>query len=306
MAQYNTYDQQGLKEDISDIITDISPLASPCYTMFKEEKVNARSFSWLEDSLPDAGDNALVEGGTLTAGATSHPDTRENYTQILSKTFEVTATADAVGTYGRAKETAYQLSRALKSIKRDVEFAFVGDRSSPANIVPGGDSEGGNATTARKMKQVMDMITTTQDAGTSSAAAAITEDDLLDLGQACYDNGSEPDVFMITPADARTVADFATASGRERDFGQSKTITMAVDVIVSPFGTYKVVLNRHMDSSIALLLDPSMFRTCVLRPFSREMLAKTKDSDTHAVVGELSLKHMAFADSGMIRYRADA
>ena len=165
------------------------------------------------------------------------------------------------------------------------------------------------------MKQVQDMIDTSIAAGsgstdrtdgTVSAMVAIDEDDLLKLAQDCYDNGSEPDTFMITPADARVVADFATASGRERDFGQSKTIVMAVDIMVTPFGTFKTVLNRHMDSSIALLLDTSMFRTCVLRPFGREMLAKTKDSDTHAVVGELSLKHMAFADSGMIKFRANA
>ena len=142
MAQYNTYDQQGLKEDVSEILTDISPLSTPCYTMFKSEKINARTFSWLEDSLPDAADNALIEGGALSAGATSHPDVRENQTQILSKTFEVTATADAVGTYGRAKETAYQLSRALKSIKRDVEFAFVGDRNTSSGV-PGGGSDDG-------------------------------------------------------------------------------------------------------------------------------------------------------------------
>ena len=310
MAQYNTYDQQGLKEDVSDIIADISPLSTPCYTMFKEEKINARTFSWLEDSLPDAGDNALIEGGALSAGATSHPDVHENQTQILSKTFEVTATADAVGTYGRAKETAYQLSRALKSIKRDVEFAMVGDRNT-TQAQPGALDEDalevyeGSASSARKMKQVMDMIDTTVDAGSSTTAAVMTEDDLLELAQECYENGSEPDTFMITPGDARVVADFATASGRERDFGQSKTIVMAVDIMVTPFGTFKTVLNRHMDSSIALLIDPSMFRTCVLRPFSREKLGKTNDSDTHAVVGELSLKHMAFADSGMIQYRAD-
>lgn len=48
---------------------------------------------------------------TLTA-ATS----RTNNTQILTKAFQVSATADAIATYGRAKETAYQLGKALKEI----------------------------------------------------------------------------------------------------------------------------------------------------------------------------------------------
>jgi hypothetical protein len=37
-------------------------------------------------------------------------------TQILTKAFQISATSDAVATYGRAKETAYQLGRALKEI----------------------------------------------------------------------------------------------------------------------------------------------------------------------------------------------
>jgi|TARA_R100000482_G_scaffold11213_1_gene3356 hypothetical protein len=61
-----------------------------------------------------------------------------------------------------------------------------------------------------------------------------------------------------------------------------------------------VVLNRHQLTTHAFLIDPSMFRCCVLRPFTRTLLAKDGDSDKHFVVGEYSLKHMNFADSGMI------
>ena len=49
--------------------------------------------------------------------ATLSPATeRTNNTQILTKAFQVSATADAIATYGRAKETAYQLGKALKEI----------------------------------------------------------------------------------------------------------------------------------------------------------------------------------------------
>ena len=50
---------------------------------------------------------------------------------------------------------------------------------------------------------------------------------------------------MIKPADAQTVANFAASSGRERDFGTGKTVVNVVDIYVSPYGTYKTVLNRH-------------------------------------------------------------
>ena len=74
----------------------------------------------------------------------------------------------------------------------------------------------------------------------------------------------------------------------------------AIDLYVSPYGEYRVVLNRHLETSHALLIDPSMFKTCTLRPFTRTLLAKDGDSDKHFVVGEMSVKHMNFGDSVQI------
>jgi hypothetical protein len=43
-----------------------------------------------------------------------------------------------------------------------------------------------------------------------------------------------------------------------------------------------------------------MWKQCVLRPYTRTLLAKNGDSDTHFCVGEVSLKHSNFSDGGMI------
>ena len=109
MAVYTSYDQVGKAEDVSDIITDITPTDTPFFSMIKSEKVNARVFEWQEDSLAAAANNAQVEGAAFSAGTLSATTMRTNNTQILSKVFEVSATADAVKTYGRAKETALKL-----------------------------------------------------------------------------------------------------------------------------------------------------------------------------------------------------
>ena len=67
-----------------------------------------------------------------------------------------------------------------------------------------------------------------------NVARRATEAKLLELHQDCYENGSEPSVLMIKPADATIVANFATASSRERDFGSSKTLVNAIEVLVTP------------------------------------------------------------------------
>ena len=284
MSTYTTYDQVGLKESVADIITDITPFDTPAMTMFKDEKVGARTFSWLEDSLAAAGSNAAVEGADASMATLTDAVERTNNTQILTKAFQVSATADAVGTYGRAKETAHQLGKALKEIKRDAEFALVGADQAAV---------GGSSSVARQMASAINQISTVEAGG----SAALTEAMLLSAGQTAYNNGSDVDTFMIKPADAQIVAGFSASSGRNREIAQGKTLVNAIDLYVSPYGEYRVVLNRHLESSHALLIDPSMFKTCTLRPFTRTLLSKSGDSDKHFVVGEMSVKHMNFADS---------
>ena len=284
MSTYTTYDQVGLKESVADIIMDITPFDTPAMTMFKDEKVGARTFSWLEDSLAAAGSNAAVEGADASMATLIDAVERTNNTQIMTKAFQVSATADAVGTYGRAKETAHQLGKALKEIKRDAEFALVGaDQAAVA----------GNGSTARQMASAIAQISTVEAGGT----AALTEAMLLSAGQTAYNAGSDVDTFMIKPADAQIVAGFSASAGRNREIAQGKTLVNAIDLYISPYGEYRVVLNRHLESSHALLIDPSMFKTCTLRPFTRTLLSKSGDSDKHFVVGEMSCKHMNFGDS---------
>ena len=206
---------------------------------------------------------------------------------------QVSATADAVATYGRAKETAYALGRALKAIKRDLEFAYVG--ASNAAVT-------GTSSAAREMASADQLIdsTTTKDAG-ANATDALTEAKLLELGQAVFEAGGDPSVLMIKPADAQIVAGFTGAAGRYRNFvDDQKTLTNVIDLYVSPYGEYKVTLNRHQMTTHAFLLDPTMWRSAVLRPFSRTLLARTGDSEKHFVVGEYGLMHMNPKASGQI------
>lgn len=186
-----------------------------------------------------------------------------------------------------------QLSKALREIKRDVEFAMVG--ASNAAVT-------GNASTAREMASADQLIssTTSTDAG-SNSTDALTEAKLLVNMQACYDNGAEPSVMMCKPADSLVLAGFTGSAGRQRNFNdKTTTLTHVVDLYVSPFGQYKTVLNRHQMSTHLFLLDPNMWRTAVLRPFSRTALAVQGDSHRHMVVGEIGLMHKNPLGSGMI------
>jgi len=223
MTTLTTYAIIGKKEDVSSSIANISPSATPFQTLVKSEKVSARSFDWLEDSLRASAATALVEGADASMTAVSQPTSRSNVTQIIGESFQVSATSDAVAVHGRAKSTAYNLAKVLKSVKMDVEKSMVGVSQAAVNS---------NASTARKMASIDQQISTTLTAGANSTDP-LTEAKLLTLAQTCYTNGSDPSVLMIKPADSLIIAGFASATGRERDLGASKTLVNAIDVLVT-------------------------------------------------------------------------
>lgn len=290
MTQLISYNVTGQAEDVSNIISSISPTSTPFQSMIKTEKVHARTFEWLEDSLRTATNTALVEGASSSTTAVGQPTSRSNTTQIIGESFAVSATSDAIKTYGRAQQTAYALAKTLKVLKLDLEVSMCG--VSQAAVT-------GDASTARKMASIDQQISTTVDAG-GSATDPLTEAKILELGQTLYTAGSEPSVLMIKPADSTIIAGFASSSNRQRDIADKSTLVNTIDVLVTAFGQYKVVLNRSQTTDQAYLIDPSMFKQAVLRPFTRTLLAKTGDSDSHQVIGEFSVKHSNFGDSGRI------
>jgi hypothetical protein len=293
-----TYDQIGIAEDVSDIISNISPTKVPFQQAIGKEKVNNTIFEWQEDSLRAVATNAQVEGADATDATFVPTVMRNNRTQILSETVKVSRTASRVKTYGRAKEMAYQLEKAAKQVKRDLEHSFVGDDEA---------ATAGDASTARKMAGAQQLMLEADYIYTGDGVA-LTEAKLLTALQQCFTNGSDPSRVMVTPSNSTVVADFAKASGRYRtlDTGKSdRTIVNVVDIYVSPFGTQKVQINRFLKTGDTLVFEPDMWAKCELDPWTRVPLAKSGDYDRQMIIGEFSLKHKNFKASALIREGAD-
>jgi hypothetical protein len=295
---FKTYDQVGKKEEISDVIANISPTQTPFQTMIGSDKIKSTFYQWQEDELATVGDNAVVEGADASDSTLRPTEMRANTTQILQKTVKVSGTADTVETYGRAKETAYQLGKKSAELKREVEYHLIGKSQ---------DAVLGSETVARKFGNVwgkdatgvklIDAVVTVDHTATP---AALSEADVLTVNQALYEQGSEAKFIMIKPADSLIVAGFSQSAGRMRDFGAEKSIVNVVDLYVSPFGEQKVVLNRFMKADSALLFDPASFKLSTLRPWTRTLLAKTGDADRHQILGEFGFKHKHYSASGAI------
>lgn len=295
MATYTSFDQVGKKEDISDVITNLSPTDTPFQTAIKNETVNNTLFQWQEDSLAAPNDaNAMDEGFEATAVALTPTTMRQNVTQIMSTTVKVSETADTVSTYGRARETAYQLAKKGKELKRDLERAFIGTGQVQSVT-------GLKRIMAGYQAQIDSSVKSDVSGGVSANKAALSENAVLDLSEALYTGGGEATILMVKPHDSRVIAGWTGSAGRYRTIdGDGKKVTNAVNLYVSPYGELKVVMNRFLRATDALLFDPDHWRQAVLRPWTRTPLAKTGDASSTMIVGEFSLKHDNYKASGLI------
>jgi hypothetical protein len=158
---FDTYDMSGIREDLANIIYNISPTETPFFSMSGKGKAHNTQFKWLTDSLAAAADNLKIEGDDYTGAASTATTEANNYTQISAKNFIVTGTDDAVDAAGRTTELAYLLAKNAKELKRDVEFALTATNTGKAV---------GSSTVARRTGGVMTWIATNQSVGTGGAA----------------------------------------------------------------------------------------------------------------------------------------
>lgn len=300
MTTYQTYQEVGLKEDISDIISNITPTVTPFQSTIGSEKIHNTLFQWQEDSLRGVNVNAQVQGADASFITVTPTVMRSNNTQILSEAVQVADTVQTTTAYGRAKELAYQMLKSSKQVKRDLENALVG--TAQASVT-------GSSSVAAQFAGAQVMINTTSrtyTGGTIATPVGLSEAFLLSNLQTCYNNGAEPTRIMVTPSNSVIVAAFAAAAGRYRTFESSSsmadksTVVNVVNFYVSPFGEQKVELNRFLKAYNTLVYDPKQWAKAILRPWNRVPLAKTGDSSKQMIISEQSLKHKNFAASGLI------
>jgi len=301
MTQFRTYAAIGMREDLSDVIYNISPTDTPFMSTVGKTKATAVYHEWQTDSLAAAAANAAVEGADAST-ATLSPTTRVgNRTQISQKTIGVTGTLEAVDKAGRKSEKAYQLAKASSEIKRDMEFTFL------SNTV---QSNGTAGSTARVLGGLQTWLATNGDFGSGGSAGAsgttartngtnrtFTEDILKTVIKEVFESGGSPKILMVTPAHKQTVSAFAGIAA-QRYMAPSDaptTIIGAADIYLSDFGSVSVVPNRFMVSGnsaneVAFVLDPEYAAVAYLRPFFTNELAKNGDSDRTQLLVEYTLE----------------
>ena len=296
------YDAKGVREDLSNIITMISPETRPFMSnMTKNRSVTNTFFEWQTDDLGSSSANHHLEGDDLASFTAVTPTVRlGNYTQISRKDFIVSDTMSALDLAGRRAEVAYQISLAGKRLANDMEHNLCGLNHAAV---------AGNSTTARKTAPLSAFIKTNTSRGTGGADPTVsggvvnagatdgtlrnmTEGFLKTVLQGVFTNGGSPRFVLVGPHVKTVISGFAgiAAQRYQAPSDSPTTIIGAADVYLSDWGSVSIVPSRLSRARDAYVIDPDLVEVATLRPMQSEELAKTGDASKYLMLCEYGLQ----------------
>ena len=303
---YDTYDTTGIREDLVDVIYNVSPEDTPILSAIPRTTAKSTKHEWQLDSLATPATNAVIEGDDATIDALSATTRAFNFCQIADKVIALSGTQSAVDAAGRADEMAYQIAKKSKELKKDMEFDLI-----EPNV-----QVSGSATAARELGSIPTWLKTNGDAGTSGSLSTgsgtdlpgsgtdrdLTETILKTVIKEVYESGGEMDMLVCPPSVKQVISGFNANTTR---FGpaEAKTEFAAIDVYSSDFGDLRVVPNRVMavtDAKDVFIIQRDMMATAYLRDFQVQDLAKTGDSEKKQLLVEYTLEVRNEAAHGII------
>ena len=300
---FTTFDAKGIREDLSNIITNIAPEETPYMSNIGRESISNSLFEFQSDTLAAAAANKQIEGDDVASfDAVTATVRLQNYAQISRKTIILSATEEVVNKAGRRSELAYQIAKRSAELKRDQEFTMLNGAVAAAGST---STARGTASLGAWVKTNVDMqtngtnpsyTTLPNSARTDGNVRTFTETILKNVIQQVWAAGGTPKILMTGPVNKQRVSGFSgIASSRFNINGGEKPATLigAVDVYVSDFGNVSVIANRFQRERDAWVLDPEYAKMVVLRPYQQVELAKTGDAEKRMLLVEWGHKVLA-------------
>ena len=293
---FKTYDATAIREDLSDVIYDISPTDTPFMSSIAGKgSVSNTLFEWQTEALASAViNNYHVEGADAGTAATTVTARVTNQTQISKKVVEVSGSHEAVDNAGKKSELAHQLAKASKELKRDMEGSLLANNAAAA----------GNASTARETRGAAHWIATNVvDAGTSGTHAAMVEADVLLAAEKVWTEGGEASTILLGATNKKLITAMSGRADAIRSVADNNmTIQNSVDVYVSDFGTYNIIMDRFCDQDVVYFLDHDMWTVDYLRDFQTVDIARAGDGEKKMLLVEYGLRCGNEAANAKIRF----
>ena len=298
---FDTYSATSDREQLSNVIYNISPQATPFMSAIGKNSIKNVVFDWQTETLPTASGAGQLEGFELSRAAATATSRVSNVAQISSRDATVTGSQQASDPAGKKSEMAHQLAIMAKALKRDMEVA----------LCQKGAKTTGNATTARVTGGFESWITSNDSRGTNGASTgggaaqtdgtqrALTETLLKDVLELCFTNGGEPSLAICGPVNKQKISGF-TGRSSARQMIDANTVEASVSIYASDFGELKIVPSNFSRERSLLLVDPDYAKVSYLRDFKTVDISTVGDAETKMILAEYGLEMSNEAAHGIV------
>ena len=277
----NTYQAVGNKEDVSDIITNISPYDTPLFSKIGKTKATSTTHEWLEDELGQPMENKNPEGYTYSTANVNPRQRQNNYTQIMHRGIQVTDTQEVVLKYGVRSEMAYQMQKALKELAFDCEQALITQDTKTL---------GTSVADTRQFGGLPYWVVTNVFA---APGGNLTFDLVNNALEQTWNEGGKPSMLLVSPRNKRIISTFTAGHTKFMDGNKTKKLTQVISVLETDFGVLQCVTDRFMPNNVVYGLSPEYMKKAFLRPFKTGDMPKANDMQRKYVNGEWTLEMRA-------------
>ena len=298
---FDTYSATADREDLSNIIYNISPMQTPFMSSIGKRNIKNVVFDWQTEVLPTPSASGQLEGFELSRSTATATTRVSNVAMISKRDATVTGSQDASDPAGKRSEMAHQLAIMAKALKRDMEEA----------LCQNGAKTTGDATTARVTGGFESWLTSNVSRGSGGSGAGggaapvdgtdrdLTEDLLKGVLQTMFTNGGEPNMAICGPHNKQVISGF-TGRTQARQFVDANTVEASVSVYSSDFGELKIVPSNRSRETSLLLVDPEFAKVSYLRDFKTVDIATIGDAETKMIVCEFGLEVSNEAAHGIV------
>ena len=298
---FDTYSATSDREDLSNIIYNISPMQTPFMSSIGKRSINNVVFDWQTEALASPVSTGELEGFELSRSAAVATTRVSNVAMISKRDATVSGSQESSDPAGKRSEMAHQLAIMSKALKRDMEESLCKNNGKTT----------GNATTARKTGAFESWIKSNYSKAASGAPTGggtaptdgtqrdLTEALLKDVLQSCFENGGEPSLAICGPHNKQVISGF-TGRSQARQMIDANTVEASVSIYSSDFGELKIVPSNRSRERSLLLVDPEMAKVSYLRDFKTVDIATIGDAVTKMIVVEYGLEVSNEAAHGVV------
>jgi len=279
-----TYQDASRREDLLDVLTDVSPDETPLLTLFGTSSARGTLHEWLKRAITRPSSvSSAVEGADPTFADLTAPSRVVNVTHIINQPVQISRTEQRVTVAGPSDPWAFQKADALRQLKLKMEYAILNSTTASGSS--------GVARTMVGLDAFITSVVTARNSGTS-----FSEQELNDMGADAYKAVSADKVFDMVLCTVKIKQAIAGFSGNSTRYIDATDRHLVKDILVydSAVGSHRIMHHRDVRDTAGTTtvygLREELHKVAYLDKPMFEELAKTGDADKGQWVTEFTLE----------------